>query len=94
MWQSYPLLDAGEGVRRKHAPVTTLVGGTEKGESDRGNGPGRPDGQVGRPGCELGRLVQGAFFSVSVLYFLLFIFPFLFYFTFNFFSFVKYDNSS
>ena len=82
VWQSYPLLDAGEGVRRKHAPVLTLVGGTKKGESDRGNGPGRPDGQVGRPGCELGRLVQ-VFFSVSVLYFLLFIyfsFSVLFYF--------------
>ena len=81
VWQSYPLLDAGEGVRRKHAPVPTLVGGTEKGESDRGNGPGQPDGQVGRPGCELGRLVQGGLFFLFLfcIFFYLFLFPFLFY---------------
>ena len=82
VWQSYPLLDAGEGVRRKHAPVPTLVGGTEKGESDRGTGPGRPGGQVGRPGCELGRLVQGGLFSCFcfVFSFIYFSFSVLFYF--------------
>ena len=78
VWQSYPLLDAGEGVRRKHAPVPTLVGGTEKGESDRGNGPGRPDGQVGRPGCELGRLVQGGLFFCFCFVFSFIYFLFLF----------------
>ena len=30
-WRPYPLLDAGEGVRRGRAPVPTLVGGTGKG---------------------------------------------------------------
>ena len=45
-----------------------------RGESDRegGNGPVRRMGQVGRPGCELGRLVQGGPFIFFLFYFVLF----------------------
>ena len=55
-----------------------------RGESDRGgNGPVRRMGQVGRPGCELGRLVQGE--GPFLFFFLLssaFVFSFLFLFCF------------
>ena len=73
-----PSSTPARGVRRGRAPVPTLVGGTGKGrERPGGNGPVRQMGQVGRPGCELGCLVQGghflflcftlSYFSFSVL---------------------------
>ena len=73
-----PSSTPARGVRRGRAPVPTLVGGTGKGrERPGGNGPVRRMGQVGRPGCELGRLVQGGHFLFFLFYFVLF-FPFLF----------------
>ena len=58
-WRPYPLLDAGEGVRWRRAPVPTRVGGTGKG--DEAGGLGRLLVSWARwagLACELGRLVQ------------------------------------
>ena len=45
-WRPYPLLDTGEGVQWRRAPVPTLVGGTGKGRERRGRR-ARPAGLVG-----------------------------------------------
>ena len=83
-WRPYPLLDAGEGVRRGRTPVPTLVGGTGKGRE-------RPGERAGSAGWarwaglaaswavwSRGALFSLFFFCLLLLYFLFFSFSVLF----------------
>ena len=84
-WRPYPLLDAGEGVRRGRAPVPTLVGGTGKGR-ERPREAAGPAGWARWAGLAAswavwsrGRvLFSFFFFCLLPLYFLFFSFSVLF----------------
>ena len=78
-WRPYPLVVAGERVRRGRAPVPTRVGGTGK-----GGGRGRRAGSAGWARwvswARWPRGVWGVFLSLSFFLFFIFFFSVLFHF--------------